>query len=382
MSETFNKDIDTGATIPSASPESPEVMAQEKLDQLMKLDHFGVRFVNQDEYKAIFDNSGKIGKEAYWVGHQEKSLFGGMAGMRPLSFDQYLARGKALGWESVAADQANWDIMADYGDMPAYKKLMSTLKKIHSDFMREEGLKSHVRQEVLRGMYEKLKPLVEQRLKQISSKRQLENESCDAFRLKYGGEIANNAISTIDALLVKNVRSTNDIWDKIDLGKNVEKNVFCPDHILSDIVNSKKWLKGITPDVERILENFINDPEYLTNNKENLREIIHILAYSTFNQRNDFRYDDEHRSYHIALIIDDSVFKHSLSSRNGYWGVTDTSLFNSQNHILGAIACMPNKELVREMIEISSGSHPVFAANGTCLYPKTSKQVSGPSRPL
>ncbi len=42
-------------------------VAQEKFERLMNLDHYGVRFVNKDEYEAIFNGTGKIGKEAYWV---------------------------------------------------------------------------------------------------------------------------------------------------------------------------------------------------------------------------------------------------------------------------------------------------------------------------
>lgn len=136
--------------------------------------------------------------------------------------------------------------------------------------------------------------------------------------------------------------------------------------ILLRIASHNIWLREIDDEKEKILNDFLENANYLNENPDNLRRIINILGY-LFNTRPGLFgvKDAEHQSYHVGLFIDDSVIREGY----GIWGTTD-SHFDPQTHILGAISIMPNKELAQEMQSVSGGSHPIFAANGVCLYPR------------
>ena len=129
----------------------------------------------------------------------------------------------------------------------------------------------------------------------------------------------------------------------------------------------------------KILNEFLEGPDYLEKDKSNLRKVINALAYSPKQYRRDSR------QYHLALVLDVSGASVGGSALNREWGyvggATDwrgKSTYEKGNAILGAVATMPNKELWQEMSELSSHAgemaHPILDRNGVVRWPEPSKQ--------
>ena len=130
-------------------------------------------------------------------------------------------------------------------------------------------------------------------------------------------------------------------------------------NIKETVKKSKEW---------SVIRNFINNPDFLFENPNNLRTLFNALAYA--------KYEQQTKQYHIAVIYDsDAVVP--ISDGNNYHHWSNISSDSKPHHIVAAIAVMPNKELWNKMTEISSGSgklaHPIFNRTGELKWPKLDK---------
>lgn len=115
----------------------------------------------------------------------------------------------------------------------------------------------------------------------------------------------------------------------------------------------------------QIITDFLQNPYFLTEKKDNLRLLINAVSYIPKTS------EKETENYHLALIFDLSQVSIYL---HGWWGLIEKTN-TPQNALLGAIAAMPDKELLKEIIAHSSRSgdlaHPVFDNQGRVRWPKT-----------
>lgn len=368
--------------VDASEHESSESFAQEKFDRLMQLDHYGVRFVNIDEYRVIFNGTGKIGHDIYWFrdkAEDDNNSFS--VGACRFPFSRYIQLGKSNHWEYIIEDQANWSAALE-GDLPIYRDYLLRLKEIHRDVMNTER-NGPIREKVLRKAYEFLAPIIKGKLQRIAKHRAEIQRDLNWIAQTYGEEISRKVQEeSNDALKSKDIKTVGASTIEQRIIKKIGINMIEEDKkqrntsmiqvpILLRIASHNIWLREIDDEKEKILNDFLENTNYLNENPDNLRRIINILSY-LFNTRPGWfgEKDAEHQSYHVGLFIDDSVIREGY----GIWGTTD-SHFDPQIHILGAISIMPNKELAQEMQSVSAGSHPIFAANGACLYPRQKKST-------
>lgn len=124
----------------------------------------------------------------------------------------------------------------------------------------------------------------------------------------------------------------------------------------------------ISQNTLQTISDFLNDENYLEN-KENLRSFVNTIAYLK-------PYDE--RQYHLALVFDKNGLQPIRGSERG-WTFFNTQEqqergdYKPQEHLLGVIVTMPNRELVQKIVELSSRSgelaHPVIDGNGAIRWP-------------
>jgi len=127
----------------------------------------------------------------------------------------------------------------------------------------------------------------------------------------------------------------------------------------------------------KIIEAFKNDEKFLLQ-KNNLRKLLIALGTAYDNPKGR-----QERQYHLALIVDNKLFKSSGNS----WGddswkelyeheLEKINEKDIQSYILGAVSIYPLKEIHNEILEIEKGSkdlaHPVFDHKGIVRWPMTS----------
>ncbi len=127
----------------------------------------------------------------------------------------------------------------------------------------------------------------------------------------------------------------------------------------------------------QIVHNFLVNDLFL-DTPDNFRKLFNALTTS----RSSVMSDDDYRQYHVAMIFGiNAVGKYTPDAKdpgktensNG-WGIVQGE---QAKNILGAICCMPQKEMFNEMISLSrvagATAHPVFDNAGNVRWPK--KQV-------
>lgn len=162
--------------------------------------------------------------------------------------------------------------------------------------------------------------------------------------------------------------------DKInaDIRKAIEPGIknYSPERLLKRLENKKK-IYGDQYENFEIVKNFFSNPEWINEDKDNLRKLFDALIY--IKQQGKKREDSQ---YHIGIVIDLPAVLTGLV-KGGLWGLIKTKgdeEYDQSKHILGAVALMPDKKLIEQMELLSSqaGSlaHPVFDRNGHVMYPR------------
>lgn len=125
-----------------------------------------------------------------------------------------------------------------------------------------------------------------------------------------------------------------------------------------------------------IMRNFINNPDFL-NTSKNLRSLIKTIAYYPL-AAGDRDYE---RQYHLALVFDIKAISDVTSWGQNFWRLLKTEddiNYKPSDNLLGIIACMPDKELVQQLITKSSHgkevAHVVFDDKGIVRYPKANQE--------
>lgn len=133
--------------------------------------------------------------------------------------------------------------------------------------------------------------------------------------------------------------------------------------------------KGLGQENLDTLKQFIENQEWIYG-EGNLRAIIRVLSYAPKLPMPD----ETTKQYHIAMIHKLDTIDEEAGSRG--WGIRAWGEIKSQReekydpaeYILGAIATMPDKALVRDLIEFSYQSgkiaHPIFDSNGFVRWPR------------
>lgn len=116
----------------------------------------------------------------------------------------------------------------------------------------------------------------------------------------------------------------------------------------------------ITEEDKDLIEHFLSDPSTLS--KGELRALFTLLSEKTAHQY----------QYEIAAIFHPSAYRKSrgVSEDWPWWELTSSA----QNGLMAAIVTIPDKKLMKDVIESASGNpelaHPVFDSLGNIRYPK------------
>ena len=351
-----------------------EQVACEKLEKLMQEDFkdFAVRFMNVGEYREIMENQS--------LGVREAFIFGQAGHWQP-SFKEYVehAKKRQRGWADVAWEQADWE--HSIIDMNVYNILLEELKKYHEQAKKQrvENIRSAILKQ-FREFAEELIKDIQAIHHRLEGKQNFLHEK-QSLQKKLSGKLPQE---TIEEIFEKGgtLKSEYDVKEFItSLALPIKEK------LKGDITYVLEWQlrrkndvleNNIDEGTLQILNEFLEDPDYLEKDKNNLRKVMNAISYAP----KQFRRDS--RQYNIALVLDVSSAAIGGRAWNPEWGyIGDAkdwkgeSTYEKGNAILAAVATMPNKELWQDMSKLSahagSMAHPIFDRNGIVRWPKMQK---------
>ncbi|TSC78351.1 MAG: hypothetical protein G01um101433_292 [Parcubacteria group bacterium Gr01-1014_33] len=286
-----------------------------KLELLLRNDFtdFAIRFVNMGEYKSILTTVGEDKLEGSEVYIPKR-------GENPVTFSEYKTVKTSEIWPERANWQTNWSFSSI--DMRIYNRLIKKLNEL-----RKEVEETNVD-------------------KRRRALRQFRDYLLDPPSKESGG--------LYDWLhdVVWQVKEYRD-------GKGA----------------SGDFLKRMGDENFNVLCQFIEDSDWIYT-KGHLRILVYALAYAP--RRN--MPDEQTRAYHVALIFGLAVIDVEAGVKE--WGIRAWGKIKSpkgeshliEEQLLGIIACLPDRELVEKLINLSSKSgafaHPVFDSRGIVRWPR------------
>ncbi len=366
--------------------ESQEI-ALEKLEILMKDDFydFGIRFANKGEYENIMKGDSYRSREVYVpkIEHELK-------GQEQVNFKEYLQKAldkKTLtgwvrrGWLNAIKKQTNWD--HSFNDLLSYDYLLEQLKEAHKEakiLMKEqedENLRlkamEKFREEIIHGSRER----IEFGMAKVENPTAIIDKInlAEEFEGRLKGATTNQEIFDKLKLITENYTQQEDDYgfkreraeaEIRNLLKNKLKSEILHevDPLIDGYLRYSKAIREIGSKHLGVIQKFLDDPSFLED-KANLRLLMEALSYKP-GRTGGIR---ERRSYHLALIMDMKNI-----SKDTSWGHEEWRPLQEENQLLGVISIMPNKELIKEVIEKSSSggkiAHPVFDFLGHVRWPK------------
>lgn len=125
------------------------------------------------------------------------------------------------------------------------------------------------------------------------------------------------------------------------------------------------------------MQQFYHDRNYL-DKPENLHALINVISYYPFQEVADVFPSGQ---YHQALIFDMRAISRESTYYDNWRKLNtkeDIDEYKVSDHFFGTIVIMPNKEFIKNVIEMSSHggelAHPVFDHAGNLRYPLTQEQ--------
>lgn len=371
-------------------------MAKEKLEMLKnpEFKEFAIRFMTKDEYENMMSTGNlQPGREVYVFNEANNNA---------LPFSDYLEANKG-DWRNAIYRQTEWshgnadlDIAHDFIRLlyEAHKKqrqespddktdIRQKTLLLFRDVMKKrlsnEGLKNDNESEIAKVYYDAESQVdIENQVKILKTVYESLNPYSELEKQsRIRKKIARGSLIEFDfsAIGARVIIDTEESLDKInEVIKNEIKHQIEP--CLKRSSERQDRLKekyGEQYEKVKIVESFISNPEWLSEDQQNLRKLFDALIY--LKQKGT---PQEESQYHIGVVIELPAVMTGLI-KDGLWGITKTKgdeKYNQSEHIFGAITLMPDKKLIDFVKSLSAQAgplaHPVFNNKGSVMFPKES----------
>lgn len=357
------------------SSKEDKIAAEKLLTLLDGLKDFGIRFVNIEEYKKIIiDRRLPTGEVFIFKKDHSKTRLNSFLSQdlafydedTTPTFEEYLDQAKELGWASMAYRQTNWAHSLE--NLEGYDNLLNSLKKAHREAQDESSDLTDIRKRTIDKFIQKTG---------------LKNYALE-YAFEHSDEIVRHAQNFFqDHLSPTDFEKLTNVIE-LNLRSIIPPGGIIPDEIYNYLLKLKETIEPslhmellintkLMFDIKKILEYREKVEKIIGDSPEAIRYRINKAAYAYQPKPKDIMNQEGFdRQYHIAMVFAHSVIddptEHDSWSRFTNKGDTASSL-------LGAVACMPNKELWQEMSKISSEAsdwaHPIFDSHGIIRYPRT-----------
>lgn len=382
-------EIDTPTVHPDESEQvhnselkESEFVAEKKLETLMaELRDFSIRFVNSEEYNNSLDTKTLPGGQVFIFKsrHDLTQPNPWLRGDYPfednlVTFSEYLKSCVESGWARVANIQTDWPESLD--NLRQYDELIEKLKQAHKEATAQKDAEKNTREKTLEIFREKIKELIPDKVFLVNKSNEYYNETVEYLYHINSDSFGSENAKTIIEMVEENYQ--NPIPEGFLFWPELQEYIlqFKDTKIFTDI-----WITTRTMlEMRRMVSNDNPIVEFVFNNnnsQEALRKTINSLAYYHKPRAEDImKPAGWDRQYHIAMIFSNKAIK--AANYIDRWGSIDEDKRNSGEYLLGAISCMPNKELGQKMQEkvetAGNWSHPIFDSNGIIRYPKQRHQ--------
>lgn len=383
---SFNQAYDSDEVADSPEQIEAENIANKKLEQLMaNFRDFSVRFVNFSEYREILDSQTLPSGELFIFksDHSQTQFNPFLRGYYPfekndLTATEYIRKASEHGWDKVAYSQTDWAESTE--TISKYQHLLSVLKESHQEAIEQKEKGESVRQKTLEIFREKVKD------SHVPENAYIASISSQTYEdaIKYLEK------QNMDGFDKSNVEEIVEMIDK-NLGTDIpEGYLFWPElqDYLLQFKDQVANFDNIWPIVEvvvrcrMILET--NDPiaEFVYKGDDS-RDIFRLALRrmaTTYKPRPEAAMKREgwDRPYHLALIVsNDAIDFPSIMDR---WVSIPEGKRGQGQYLLGAVACLPDKELWRQMSILAERAgefaHPILDSRGNVRYPASHEKKS------
>ena len=328
---------------------SPEIQeskeaALAKLKILMdpNLRRFGVRLVSEAEYRSIM--------ETHDLQNREVAIKrpGGIIGSEAISevyqnFLEYLKSGNKLEYDKKL-EKLGLSVHKD--EDPWFQRIADQSR------WTESGVKQHTHHMLLELFKEARKEASKQKKEKAGGKvKDLTNKE---FRERFMEMVDNGGIAGLP------IRTVDGSPKKIQIKQLFEK---------KEPTSKESLLKDIPEEDLQVIREFFENPDFGGAGK--IRRFINV--FSRLAPHLVERSSRPEEQYELALIFDDKIVQDDPSASFDHWGRLPKGKTNGTS-LLGAIVIIPDKERVKEFVDISKTAgewaHPVFDRNGVVSYPK------------
>lgn len=369
-----------------------EEIAEEKLARLLRENFrdFAIRFMNLAEYEELLRRGTFTGCSAY-----SPKIKAGESPETPPTFQEYLEQCKQSTWDEVIADETDWP----QGSMSVnmYNHLLNLLKRAQENVKSETPSKKNYRMRIVNEMKNLLESEIQKEIEvreavfndpRMDPQEQLDyiDRRYDIFLLALQLPQLQEKMNTdeekaklllgeknwlkILSLFESEIRTHRGVW-RVMLPETVatevedlslaEQSKIEVRNLLDEIFNDKLQIESFGGETSiTLVRKWLEDPASV-----DLRSVINTVAAA---QMSDY----EERQYNLALVLDFAALsEEDRSQAYGGWGYIKPN--ESTARILGAIAIMPSKETLKQIIDLAHGagtsSHPVFDSRGKVKFP-------------
>lgn len=323
-------------------------VTEQKLAQLLdpEFRSYGIRFVNIEEYRKIMSERQLMPREVFVFqkGHQFTDYDYHLDFAEP-SFQEF--RQTLINQpEAVPRSLTNWD--HNTFDIRNAREFLSELKYAHSEIIKQPSEdEGKIREKVMLKFRENIIKSWQSRFAPKGADKLLHYIDEMGFlqeRLAYLPESEENDTS----------------WDQSERAYAKEQEAH---------INTYKNLIGV--ENWDALYQFYSNSNWLNEDKNNIRKLFNAVSYGLAKTQ-----DEEQRQYHLALAYDISALTSIQYTGARPWAKIRKNFDEEEApgmQLLGAVSLMPNQELLREAIALSSQAkefaHPVFDYHGKVSYP-------------